>query len=129
MTKTHTHLSAATELPWWKILADNWRGRNGNTVTGDSVRNSCADELEKVAARHSHVPQAVQEPTWTEEELAHAFFEYGACSERRCGWEEPGICDCRNDARRAVHVIKHVLPRSFPLASSQVTRPDRGGHD
>lgn len=38
---------------WWKILADNWRGRNGNTVTGDSVRNSCADELEKVAAHHT----------------------------------------------------------------------------
>jgi len=38
-------------LPWWKILADNWRGRNGNSTTGDSVRNSCADELEKVAQR------------------------------------------------------------------------------
>lgn len=36
---------------WWKILADNWRGRNGNSTTGDSVRNSCADELEKVAKR------------------------------------------------------------------------------
>lgn len=37
---------------WVKILADNWRGRNGNSTTGDSVRNSCADELEKVAARN-----------------------------------------------------------------------------
>lgn len=40
-------------VAWWKMLADNWRGRNGNSVTGDSVRNSCADELEKVAKRHS----------------------------------------------------------------------------
>jgi hypothetical protein len=38
--------------PWFKILADNWRGRKGNSTTGDSVRNSCADELEKVAARY-----------------------------------------------------------------------------
>lgn len=43
---------------WVKILADNWRGRNGNTVTGDSVRNSCADELEKVAARHNGQPNS-----------------------------------------------------------------------
>lgn len=41
-----------TDLHWVKILADNWRGRNGNSTTGDSVRNSCADELEKVAARN-----------------------------------------------------------------------------
>lgn len=40
------------EPHWVKVLADNWRGRNGNTTTGDSVRNSCADELEKVAARN-----------------------------------------------------------------------------
>ena len=43
---------------WWKILADNWRGRNGNSTTGDSVRNSCADELEKVAKRHAATPPA-----------------------------------------------------------------------
>lgn len=44
---------SATIPRWVKILANNWRGRNGNTTTGDSVRNSCADELEKVAARHT----------------------------------------------------------------------------
>jgi hypothetical protein len=46
-------------LPWWKILADNWRGRNGNSTTGDSVRNSCADELEKVATRYGTAPQTL----------------------------------------------------------------------
>lgn len=44
-------------VPWWKILADNWRGRNGNSTTGDSVRNSCADELEKSAQRALAVPK------------------------------------------------------------------------
>jgi hypothetical protein len=41
-----------TDPHWVKILADNWRGRNGNSTTGDSVRNSCADELERVAAKN-----------------------------------------------------------------------------
>jgi hypothetical protein len=56
--------SAVSEQPpWWKILADNWRGRKGNTTTGDSVRNSCADELEKVAAKYlATVPQAASSP-------------------------------------------------------------------
>lgn len=48
-------VGVAQATPWWKILADNWRGRNGNSTTGDSVRNSCADELEKCAARASPV--------------------------------------------------------------------------
>jgi hypothetical protein len=40
------------ERDWLIKLVDNWRGRKGNSTTGDSVRNSCADELEKVAARY-----------------------------------------------------------------------------
>lgn len=61
-----------TDLHWAKMLADNWRGRNGNSTTGDSVRNSCADELEKVAARNSAVPQPTQQPDDRDEQLRQA---------------------------------------------------------
>jgi hypothetical protein len=60
MSKQQSSADSA-QPPWWKILADNWRGRKGNTTTGDSVRNSCADELEKVAAKYlATEPQAAR---------------------------------------------------------------------
>ena len=69
--------------------------------------------------RSPALAQGSSQPRWTEDELALAFFDYSACTERRCGWTEPGDCDCRNAARKAVHWIKHVLPRSFPLATEK----------
>jgi hypothetical protein len=105
--------------PWYEIeLTKHW----GEGVSSDETRRAAKTALDEIKLLRA-VPQPVPQPTWTEEELALAFFEYSACDERRCGWEEPGICDCRNDARRAVHMVKHVLPLSFPFAAPSLSRP------
>lgn len=62
--------------------------------------------------------QGQLEARWTEDELALAFFDYSACTKARCAFKRTGGCHCVTVAYQAVNMIKHVLPRSFPLASA-----------
>lgn len=102
-------------------------GQQGNADRKEKLSQVLHDNATDIATALDAFALAytAKEPErrWTEDELGLAFFDYSACTERRCGWTEPGDCDCRNAARRAVHWIKHVLPRSFPLASSVSSTP------
>lgn len=118
--KPHNQCSAATghDLPWWKILADNWRGRNGNSTTGDSVRNSCADELEKWAARHH---SAVPQPTKEALDLAVNMIIAAEPGDSRAVSDEAvalAAVACGDTSDAVMKVIRAAL---------SLSRPDRGG--
>lgn len=101
------------EVAWWKILADNWRGRNGNTTTGDSVRNSCADELEKVAARQS--PAANNELRHLRD-IERAFID--VCQELNCAVDNEAALV----AARQLHADNKVLTDEYAECCEAIGR-------
>lgn len=42
-------------------------------------------------------------PTWNEDELALAFFDYSACIKARCTFDKTKPCPCATEAYKAVH--------------------------
>ena len=71
----------AEPVAWAKELAEKWRGRR-DTLTGDAVRDGCADELEKVAALYTS-------PRLDREKVADTW----ECAGRKQAYPEPGECD------------------------------------
>ena len=93
----------AEPVAWAKELADKWRGRR-DTLTGDAVRDGCADELEKVAALYTS-------PRLDREKVADTW----ECAGRKQAYPEPGECDwpgCGCDPN-ATKVIESFLEQSW----------------
>lgn len=113
-----------TELHWVKILADNWRGRNGNSTTGDSVRNSCANELEKVAAKNG-IPAPAQEAGncgVSEDDLARVLYE-AANDGASFPWEKQCSAEQTTYKTLAEEALRKFSIRCIPSVAST----DRGG--